>query len=96
VEFAIHKEKNPLQIRPGTRILDNTYPVVPAHPIIPLALRMVKGDEQTAAFLRDYSLRRLPASYTPIRKISIPKMPLSGPLTRAPSKTMKNADKWRE
>jgi hypothetical protein len=42
------------------RILDNAYPIDPVHPLIHLALAMV--EEQTAAFLRDYDLKRLPES----------------------------------
>jgi len=44
------------------RILDNAYPIDPAHPLIHLALAMVEDDKQTAAFLRDYDLKRLPES----------------------------------
>ena len=43
-------------------ILDNAYPIDPAHPLIHLALAMVEDNEQTAAFLRDYDLKRLPES----------------------------------
>ena len=43
-------------------ILDNAYPIDPAHSLIPLGLAMVEGDEQTAAFLCDYDLKRLPES----------------------------------
>ena len=43
-------------------ILDNAYPIDPAHPLIHLALAMVEDDKQTAAFLRDYDLKRLPES----------------------------------
>jgi hypothetical protein len=43
-------------------ILDNAYPIDPAHPLIHLALAMMEHDKQTAAFLRDYDLKRLPAS----------------------------------
>jgi hypothetical protein len=44
------------------RILDNAYPIDPAHPLIHLALAMVEDNKQTAAFLRDYDLKRLPES----------------------------------
>ena len=44
------------------RILDNAYPIDPTHPLIHLALAMVEGNKQTAAFLRDYDLKRLPES----------------------------------
>ena len=44
------------------RILDNAYSIDPAHPLIHLALAMVEDNEQTAAFLRDYDLKRLPES----------------------------------
>ena len=43
-------------------ILDNAYAIDPAHPLIHLALAMVEDDKQTAAFLRDYDLKRLPES----------------------------------
>ena len=43
-------------------ILDNAYSIDPAHPLIHLALAMVEEDKQTAAFLRDYDLKRLPES----------------------------------
>ena len=44
------------------RILDNAYPIDPTHPLIHVALAMVEGNEQTAAFLRDFDLKRLPES----------------------------------
>ena len=44
------------------RILDDVYPIDPAHPLIHLALAMVEDNEQTAAFLREYDLKRLPES----------------------------------
>jgi tetratricopeptide (TPR) repeat protein len=44
------------------RILDNAYPVDPAHPLIHLALAMMEDNKQTAGFLRDYDLKRLPES----------------------------------
>jgi hypothetical protein len=44
------------------RILDNAYLIDPTHPLIHLALAMVEDREQTAAFLRDYDLKRLPES----------------------------------
>ena len=43
-------------------ILDKAYRIDPAHPLIHLALAMVEDDEQTAAFLRDFDLKRLPES----------------------------------
>jgi hypothetical protein len=41
-------------------ILDHAYCIDPAHPLIHLAVAMVEDDEQSAAFLRDYDLKRLP------------------------------------
>jgi hypothetical protein len=46
----------------ASSILDDAYPIDPAHPLIHLALAMVEGNEQVAAFLRDYDLKRLPES----------------------------------
>jgi hypothetical protein len=43
-------------------ILDHAYCIDPAHPLIHLAVAMVEDDEQSAAFLRDYDLKRLPES----------------------------------
>jgi hypothetical protein len=44
------------------RILDNACAIDPSHPLIHLALAMVEDNEQSAAFLRDYDLKRLPES----------------------------------
>jgi hypothetical protein len=43
-------------------ILDDAYLIDPAHPLIHLALAMVEDNEQTAAFLREFDLKRLPES----------------------------------
>jgi hypothetical protein len=52
----------------------------PAHPLIHLAMAMVKDNEQTAAFLRDYDLKRLPESCAATPKTSIQKRSSSSPL----------------
>ena len=65
-EFIMREIQDARRFREDTEraksILDNAYPIDPAHPLIHLALAMVEGDIQTAAFLRDYDLKRLPDS----------------------------------
>ena len=65
-EFIIREIQDARRFREdrkrAKRILDKAYPIDPAHPLIHLALAMVEDDEQTAAFLRDYDLKRLPES----------------------------------
>jgi WD40 repeat protein/serine/threonine protein kinase len=43
-------------------VLEKTYSVDPAFPLLHLALSSVEGDAASAAFLRDFDLRRLPQS----------------------------------
>jgi hypothetical protein len=66
-EFIVREIQDARRFREDDRaraksILNDAYHIDPAHPLIHLALAMVEDNEQTAAFLRDYDLKRLPES----------------------------------